>query len=58
MDMTTPNQYPLLAFFRFSFSGLDIKAATTDPAISAALAAVASTAYQLPKVRLFLRAIG
>jgi len=30
-------------------NGLDIKAATSDPAISAALAAVASTAYQLPK---------
>jgi len=30
-------------------SGIDISAATSDPAISAALAAVASTAYQLPK---------
>lgn len=30
-------------------SGIDINAATNDPAISAALAAVASTAYQLPK---------
>lgn len=29
--------------------GIDIEAATSDPAISAALAAVASTAYQLPK---------
>jgi len=30
-------------------SGIDISTATSDPAISAALAAVASTAYQLPK---------
>jgi len=30
-------------------TGIDIEAATSDPAISAALAAVASTAYQLPK---------
>lgn len=30
-------------------TGIDIEAATSDPAISAALAAVASSAYQLPK---------
>ena len=37
-------------FLMFGCSGIDIEAATSDPAISAALAAVASTAYQLPKV--------